>query len=70
MTRSPLHFHLFSIVSLMRTSFCGINSTSVDKTVRINIKIEWPHHKTHVLTIKFHDLTITTHGPITEYSDL
>ncbi len=49
---------------------CGLNSTSVDKPVLINFKIGWPHHKTHVLTIKIHDLTITTHGPITEYSDL
>ncbi len=50
--------------------FCGLNSTSVDKPVLINVKIECPHHKTHVLTIKIHDLTITTHGPITVYSDL
>ncbi len=69
MTR-PLHFHVFSIVSHMGTSFCGLNSTSVDKPVLINVKIGWPHDKTHVLTIKIHDLTITTHGPITVYSDL
>ncbi len=69
MTRS-LHFHIFSIVSLMGTSYCGVNSPSVDKPVLINIKIGWPHHTTHVLTIKILDLTIITHGPITVYSDL
>ncbi len=69
MTRS-LHFHVFSSVSFMGTSFCGLNSTSVDKPLLINVKFGWPHHKTHVLTIKIHDLTITTHVPITVYSDL
>ncbi len=64
------HFHLFSVVSLMGTSFWGLNSTSVDKPLLINVKIGWPHHKTHVLTIKIHDLTITTHAHITVYSDL
>ncbi len=49
--------------------FC-LNCTSVDKPVLINVKIGWPHHKTHVLTIKIHDLIITTHGLITVYSDL
>ncbi len=66
---SPFQY-IFSIVSLMGTFLCGFNSTSVDKPVLINIKIGWPHHKTHVLTIKIHDLTTTTHGPITVYSDL
>ncbi len=58
------------IVSLMGTSCCGLNSTSVDKPVLKNIKIGWPDHKIHVLIIKINDLIITKHGPITVYSDL
>ncbi len=37
---TSLHFHVFSIVFLMGTSFCGLNSTSVDKLVLIYIQLK------------------------------